>query len=133
MNAQVYDERYEPITDSDTRRARVLVVDDERPIVDLLCMLLEDEGFDVTGETAGQDALEMLHCEHPDVIITDVMMPGMTGYELARAAKEIDPDVRVVIMSAVTEPPGHLRYPFLSKPFDLSEVVDVVDAQLRAP
>jgi CheY-like chemotaxis protein len=132
MNAQAYIERYEPITDSDARHAHVLIVDDERPIVELLCMLLEDEGFKVSGQTAGPDALELVRAERPDLIITDVMMPGMTGYELAREAKAIDPDIRIVIMSAVTEPHGNLRYPFLPKPFDLSEVVDVVDAELRA-
>lgn len=112
--------------------SHILIVDDERPIVELLCMLLEDEGFRVTGETSGAEAVRRIRDESPDVIITDVMMPGMTGYELASLATSIDPNVRVVFMSAVVNPPSKLGHPFLPKPFDLTSVIDLVDQQLQA-
>lgn len=110
----------------------VLVVDDEYPIVELLCMVLEDEGFRVTGKTSGSEAVKSIQADRPDIILTDVMMPGMTGYELARVAASIDPDIRVVFMSAVVDPPESIGQPFLPKPFDLSAVIDVVDEQLQA-
>jgi CheY-like chemotaxis protein len=118
-------------SDSDTETGTILVVDDEAPIVDVLCMLLEDEGFLVIGETDPMHAVHVIRHERPSLMLTDVMMPGMSGYELASLAASIEPDMQVVFMSAVMEraDPGR---PFLAKPFDLGHVIDLVGAQLRA-
>ena len=113
------------------RAAHILVVDDERPIVDLLCMLLEEEGFEVTGVTNGYGAADVIRSERPDLVLTDVMMPGMTGYDLAELATGMQPGIRVVLMSAAVEAPARQTYPFLPKPFDLGTVVDVIDQELR--
>jgi CheY-like chemotaxis protein len=109
----------------------ILVVDDEKPIVEMLRLLLEDEGFTVSGETSPAAALRTVRHAQPDLIITDVMMPGMTGYELARAAATIAPEVRVVFMSAVVDSGQSGRHPFLEKPFDLGTVIDTVEAELK--
>lgn len=108
----------------------ILVVDDEAPIVDVLCMLLEDEGFAVIGETDPLRAVHVIRHEHPCLMLTDVMMPGMSGYELASLASSIEPGMQVVFMSAVVER-AHQGRPFLAKPFDLGQVIDMVDTQLR--
>jgi CheY-like chemotaxis protein len=109
----------------------ILVVDDEAPIVDVLCMLLEDEGFTVIGETDPLRAVHHIRRDRPSLLLTDVMMPGMSGYELASLAESIEPAMQVVFMSAVVEKARHGR-PFIPKPFDLGQVVHVVDDQLRA-
>ncbi|HEV2127855.1 MAG TPA: response regulator [Thermomicrobiales bacterium] len=117
----------------DRQAPRILVVDDEPGIVDLLCMLLEEEGFEAAGVTSGYGAAEMIRSERPDLMLTDVMMPGMTGYDLAELAAGVHPQMRVVLMSAAVDPPSKSRFPFVSKPFDLGNVVHVIDETLRAP
>ena len=112
--------------------SHILVVDDEKSIVELLCILLEDEGFHVTGEVRISGAVRSIKDERPDVILADVMMPGMSGHELADAALKFDPNIRVILMTAAVDiaPDGH--YPLLAKPFDLKTVVDMVNEELHA-
>jgi CheY-like chemotaxis protein len=124
-----------PAARPDTRNldngGTILVVDDEPAIVEVLCLLLEDEGFTVIGETDPLRALHTVRRVRPCLMLTDVMMPGMSGYELASLATSIDPEMQIVFMSAVVEK-AHQERPFLAKPFDLGQVVELVDDQLRA-
>lgn len=109
----------------------VLVVDDDEPIVEVLCLLLEDEGFRATGETSALGAIRSIRKDPPDVIITDVMMPGMSGLELARRALAIEPDTSILMMSAVVHHQARAHYPMIQKPFDFSTVVELVERQLQ--
>jgi CheY-like chemotaxis protein len=68
--------------------AKILIVDDERDIVDYLCMALEDAGFTATGLTETGAAVERIAAEQPDLVLLDVMMPGRTGLALYRALRE---------------------------------------------
>lgn len=111
---------------------RILVVDDEAPIVELLCMVLEEEGFSVTGATSGYRAAELIRTNAPDLVLTDVMMPGMNGYDLAQLARETRPETRVVLMSAAVQPPSDRPFPFIAKPFDLSTMIGLIEGELRA-
>jgi CheY-like chemotaxis protein len=113
------------------KQPHIVVVDDEGPIVELLSMLLEDEGFRVTGHTSAPDAVATIRKDHPDLVVTDVMMPVMTGYELARKARSIDPGIRVVVMSAVIDASPKGRFPFVAKPFDLGKLLTVIDDELQ--
>ncbi|HEY6375818.1 MAG TPA: response regulator [Edaphobacter sp.] len=77
----------------------VLVVDDERIIADTLSMILSNSGFDVLTAYDGMKALELARAAPPALLITDVMMPGMTGIELAIMLVEAVPDCKVLLFS----------------------------------
>ncbi|MHB1133968.1 MAG: response regulator [Chloroflexota bacterium] len=114
--------------------ARVLVVDDEEYIVDLLSLLLEDDGHEPLRAFNGREALNVMRRERPALVIADVMMPLMDGEQLVRAIKE-DPQlskVPVILMSAL----GNLRRraladDFIAKPFDLELVRQAIARQLE--
>jgi CheY-like chemotaxis protein len=69
-------------------RLRVLVADDDRDAVDSLMELLRDEGYDVRGVYTGLDVLDKVRDFSPDVVLLDIGMPHITGYEAARALRE---------------------------------------------
>ena len=70
------------------REPLVLVADDEKDLLDLACMGLEDAGFEVARASNGTDALRLARERHPDVCVLDVHMPGMLGHEVLRALRE---------------------------------------------
>jgi CheY-like chemotaxis protein len=88
--------------------AHVLVVDDSRDMRDLVQEVLESAGYEVTACASGARALEALASRRPDLVITDLLMPGMSGFSL-RAAMLRRPDlatIPVVILSAYWQRPG---------------------------
>ena len=80
-------------------KPRVLVVDDKDNILNLLRAILEDS-YDVTTAPDAERALSSAATGAPDVVITDIRMPGMDGLALMQAFKRQDPDVEVVLMTA---------------------------------
>lgn len=106
----------------------VLVVDDEVHIVDFLTLLLEEEGCNVLRAFNGLQAWEVSERCRPDVVISDVMMPGLTGVELARRIKAAHngSSPRIVLMSAVREVSTEPGVEFLRKPFDIDRILDLV-------
>lgn len=109
----------------------VLVVDDERSLCQLVADTIE-EHCEVLMAYNGKQALNLLNKHSPDLIITDIMMPGMSGIELLQAIKaEVErakDDVPIILMSAV--PPPRLETlkadAFIAKPFDIDEVEQTV-------
>jgi len=82
----------------------VLVVDDERTVVEGLTELLEDEGYQVAGATDGADALDQLQRGlRPSLIVLDLMMPGMDGWDFRHEQLKLDElkDIPVIVLSAV--------------------------------
>ncbi len=81
---------------------QVLVVDDEPPAVDLITQLLQDEGYHVRGVYSGEEALRSLASEPPDIILLDLLMPGMDGFEVIERikAKEEWRDIPIVVVTA---------------------------------
>jgi len=114
----------------------VLVVDDEPVLRVLMPEILQDEGYAVIDAADGQSMLELLQGVHPDLVLMDVMMPGVDGreaYQVLRSRADL-PNLPVVMMSAAVQP-GRLDpsiAAFLRKPFDLTELVELV-AELIGP
>jgi two-component system response regulator HydG len=112
------------------RRGRVLVVDDDAASCGALKLLLAGEGFDVDQATSGERALELMAERAPDVLLSDIRMPGMDGIELLRRVRAAG-DVPVIMMSAegkseaAVMAAGAARY--LLKPLDIDEVIVALD------
>jgi len=114
----------------------VLVVDDDRDCTSALAELLRSESFSVQCASDGEQALAQIEGELPDVVLTDIRMPGMDGYELLRRVRERFPCVRVVLMSAEGELPSRsLRegaHGYVAKPLELDDVVQAIRAALES-
>lgn len=107
----------------------VLIVDDERYIVDLLSDLLEDEGYEVLRAADGQAALDVLDRHQPDLVVADVMMPRIDGVRLLSIIREHDKELPVILMSAAVTPRMD-GVPFLPKPFDIDDLLALVEEKL---
>ena len=109
-------------------KARVLIVDDEKSMRDLLSITLEKEGYDVETAAGGELAIEMLHREMVDAVITYLRMPKVDGLQVLRAAKESSPDIAVIVITAVASTETAVEamklgaYDYITKPFKLDEV-----------
>ena len=81
---------------------KILIAEDERDILDLIMFTLQFGGYDVVPTSNGADALDMVHKEQPDLILLDVRMPRMSGYEVCKQIKTEDDtrNIPVVFLSA---------------------------------
>jgi len=117
---------------------RVLVVDDEAPIVELVRGYLEREGMDVIEATDGQAGLQLIREHAPDVVVLDVNLPGIDGFEVLRRAREFS-DAYVMMLTARAEEIDRVvglsvgADDYLVKPFSPRELVARVKALLRRP
>ncbi len=116
--------------------ATILVADDESPILALLRDLLEDEGHTVLAAHNGREALALARTAHPDLVLSDVMMPLIDGMQLARMlrADAVTRELVVILMSAAHPPDLEAvgAAAFLAKPFDLDAVNRLVARHLAA-
>src|SRR4029079_12904110 len=80
--------------------ARVLVVDDERSMRELLSIVLKRDGYDVLVAEDGAAAVDVMKRERIDILITDIRMPNMNGVDVLREAKRIDPEIISIVMTA---------------------------------
>jgi two-component system, OmpR family, response regulator len=116
--------------------ARVLVVEDDPTILSLVCELLRDEGYDVASAASGHAGLASLEANRPDLIVLDMRMPGMDGWQFATELKARGIEIPVVVMTAARDAErsaseiGAAAY--VSKPFDIDEMASLVHATLRA-
>lgn len=116
------------------KRPFVLIVDDEVDIAEMIGGLLEDEGYEVAYASNGREGLESIERRRPDLILSDVMMPIMTGPEMLTELRKQGPrsDIPAIIMSAADR--QHLApsfdVPYLKKPFHIDDLLKEIRAHI---
>ena len=125
----------------EAKKPRILIVDDDPVIVRLLQINFRLENYDVDTASRGEEALQRVRDHLPDVVVLDVMMPGLDGWEVCRQLKE-NPKVRhvpVIFLSARAQDEDRLRGyalgvdEYVTKPFDPAHLVEIVRRSLDKP
>ena len=117
---------------------KVLIVDDEIHVIKIIQFKLKKEGFDVLSALRGAEAIEIARRELPDVILLDVMMPVMDGYEVFEILQADDQtkNIPVIMVTAKTQEEDKLKAErlgvsdYIFKPFTLPIVVDAINRVL---
>lgn len=115
---------------------RILIVDDEQRIIDLAQMYLEQEGYDIESTTDGLDAYKRITTHEPQLIVLDLMLPGMDGLEICRKVRATS-DVPIIMLTARSDDIDKIvglelgADDYLTKPFNPRELVARVRAILR--
>ena len=110
---------------------KILLVDDETAILETLSILFRGAGYDVTVANSGAEALTALSEEKPDIVLTDIRMPGATGLEVLAKAREVDAEISVILMTAQASLQSAVRavnegaYYYLQKPFVNDELLAI--------
>lgn len=118
-------------------KAKILVVDDELNIRRILQMAFDKLGYQTSVAEDARTAIKMLEGEPFQLVITDVTMPGMTGYELQKQIHDVMPDLPVIIMTAFGTIPQAVAairngaYEYITKPFDLDQLKKIVASALE--
>lgn len=118
--------------------ARILLAEDDESLRKFLAAALARAGHDIISVEDGEMAMEAIERETFDVLITDIVMPGPDGIEVARRASELDPDMKImfitgfaaVSLNSAAKAPSQATV--LSKPFHLRELVDQIDKAIAA-
>ena len=120
------------------RQRTILIVDDEQPIINSLCRLLRQDGYNILCATNAMEGLEILATNEVDVVLSDQRMPGMTGVEFLRRVKSIHPGtVRMVLsgyadLQSVTDAINEgAIYKYLTKPWDRERLRSLVQEAFR--
>ncbi|MBE0338981.1 response regulator [Paenibacillus sp. 28ISP30-2] len=119
-------------------KKKVLIVDDQNGIRILLMEVFGSEGYETFQAANGKIALEIVEKEPPDLVLLDMKIPGMDGLEILKHLKTMNPDIKVIMMTAYGELDmikeatelGALMH--FTKPFDIDEMRIAVNKQLRS-
>lgn len=123
----------------DSRKIKVIVIDDEPVIADTVVEILNGEGFEAMAVSSGASAVELAKAFDPDVVLSDVIMPGLNGIETGIEIRRIVPDCRVILFSgqAATvdllekaRQQGH-RFDILAKPIRPEQLISVIRESSR--
>ncbi len=115
--------------------AKILTVDDDRTLLRFISEYLEGEGFEVTTADRGTKALKLFYEERPDLVVLDLMMPGMDGWEVCARLRELS-DTPVIMLTAKSLEADKLRGfrlgvdDYVTKPFSLAELTARIQAVL---
>jgi len=118
--------------------ASILVVDDDPEIVAMLTTRLGHRGYRITTASDGHRALELAKRERPDIVLLDVMMPGKSGWEVARALKQdpVTQSIKIVMCTAIGEQVNELTSPLygadahIDKPFEFERLEKIISGLL---
>jgi two-component system response regulator HydG len=108
---------------------KVLIVDDETSILDTLRILFKREGFEVHTAVGGQQGVDALPEVRPDFVLSDIRMPGVGGLEVLSAARELDPTLPVILMTAQASLQTAIQavnqgaFHYIQKPFSNDELL----------
>jgi two-component system NtrC family sensor kinase len=120
-----------------TNKAKVLVIDDEQPIAELIAYSLKNNGYQVEIAFDGEAGLAKARAEKFDLVITDIQMPGMDGITALGELKKLDPEIEVIIatghgdMSTAIQSLRKGAFDYVHKPFDIKDLVGVVGRALE--
>jgi DNA-binding NtrC family response regulator len=116
---------------------RILIVEDEKFALKNLVHIMKKEGYDTTGTSSGPQALKLLHKQEFDLVLTDLKMEKVDGFEVLQKSKELYPDTEVIIITAyatissAVDTMKHGAYHYISKPFKIDEARKVVKEALE--
>jgi CheY-like chemotaxis protein len=118
------------------KRPSILIVDDEKSIADTLAMIMQDAGYSARAAYNGAAALTLSREQAPDLVISDVLMPGMSGVDLAVTTKREFPSCRILLFSGQAASADMLRdargrgydFELLAKPIDPDELLQKLTA-----
>ena len=123
--------RHRIVPAASPRPTRVAVADDEKAIRELVAAVLAEEGYDVRTASDGRELLDLVATFEPDVVLTDVSMPRMTGIDVLRVLRERRSAVRVVLMTGWPSWENKRELSgasaLLCKPFDVGELLEAVN------
>ncbi len=117
-------------------KRKILVVDDEDDILNFLELVLSEKGYEVVTASGGQEALTRAQLERPDLVLLDIMMPQMDGWEVLKLLRvdEETAEIPVAMLSARTEARDRVQglqegaIDYICKPFSLSELLGKIEA-----
>ena len=115
---------------------KILVVDDEPNITEILEIAFQEDGMDVIKSGSGRDALNILREQDVDIVVSDIKMPDISGVELLSIAKEFSPDTVFIMITAFAstetaiEALQHGAFDYITKPFGMEELRAIVQRAL---
>jgi response regulator RpfG family c-di-GMP phosphodiesterase len=116
------------------KKKKILVVDDEADVLNTITLLLESEKYEIFKFSSGEEALLYIQENNIDIIISDINMGGINGVQLAKCALEIDPSVRIILISGFVSIIDQIKHfqmgieKILTKPIDIQELITVIDS-----
>jgi two-component system response regulator MtrA len=115
----------------------ILVVEDSPDIIRLVCHILEQAGYEVSAADTGLAGWEAFETKRPDLVLSDVNLPGLSGIELCERIKQVSPSTPVILLTVQAESEAIQRglqagaNAYLSKPFEITRLIETVEYALK--
>ena len=114
---------------ADNRDIKILVIDDEKEVLDLISGLLKNQGFDVYQASSGEQGIELFERENPTIILTDINIPDISGIEILKLVKKASPTTQVIVFSGMGTTDDIIKTlrlgasDYLTKPFNIGLLI----------